>query len=72
MMDEVEFINLSSAIRMGMECNLFTPLTIPDLNRLTLLVMPAHLQMFHKRNMNSSELSILRAETVKKFFTTSA
>jgi protein arginine kinase len=72
MMDEVEFINLSSAIRMGMECNLFNPLTIPDLNRLTLLVMPAHLQMFHKRNMNSSELSIIRAETVKKFFATSA
>jgi protein arginine kinase len=69
LLDVDEFLNLSSAIRLGIDCNLFNPTTIAQLNRLTLMIMPAHLQTFHKRTMDENELKSLRAETVKSFFT---
>jgi protein arginine kinase len=68
LLDVNEYLNLASAIRLGIECNLFNPVTIPQLNRLTLLIMPAHLQTYHKRSMDKNELKSLRAETVKNFF----
>lgn len=67
-LDVHEFLNLSSALRLGVECTLFNPISIPDLNRLTLLIMPAHLQTFHKRPMDDGELGARRADTVKQFF----
>ncbi|MGB7566832.1 MAG: hypothetical protein WBM07_03160 [Chitinivibrionales bacterium] len=68
MLDVDEFSNLSSALRLGIECNLFNPTTVPLLNRLTLLIMPAHLQTYHKKSMTDDELRVARAEMVKTFF----
>lgn len=70
MLDVDEFLNLSSALRLGIECNLFNPTTVPLLNRLTLHILPAHLQTYHKKSMNEDELRLARAETVKEFFRT--
>jgi protein-arginine kinase len=36
-----------------------------DLNRLTLLVMPAHIQTLYDRAMEEDELSVMRAEIVR-------
>ena len=68
MLDMDEFFNLSSAIRLGIECNLFNPATIPQINHLSLMVMPGHLQTFHKRTMTDDELKTARAHMVKEFF----
>ena len=70
MLDVDEFLNLSSALRLGIECNLFNPTTLPLLNQLTLRIMPAHLQTYLKKTMSDDELRIARAETVKTFFKT--
>jgi protein arginine kinase len=70
MLDVDEYLNLSSAIRLGIECNLFHETTVPQLNRLTLRILPAHLQTYFKKSMSDDELRIVRAETVKAFFKT--
>jgi protein arginine kinase len=70
MLDVDEFLNLSSALRLGIECNLFHETTVPQLNRLTLRIMPAHLQTYFKKTMNDDDLKVARAETVKTFFKT--
>ena len=68
MLEVDEFLNLSSAIRMGIDCNLFNPTTIANLNRLTLLIMPGHLQTMRKQTMTDDELKTARALAVKEFF----
>jgi len=65
MLDIDEFLNLSSALRLGIECTLFNSLTISQLNRLTLLVMPAHLQKLNKHEMTDNELRSARAKLVR-------
>jgi protein arginine kinase len=62
-----EFLNLSSALRTGIECNLFDKCTIDDLNRLTLFVLPAHLQTCCGTTMSDSECKAARADLVKGF-----
>jgi protein arginine kinase len=68
MLDVDEFLNLSSAIRLGVECNLFNPITLPLLNQLTLCILPAHLQTYHKKTMSDDELKVARANMVRMFF----
>ena len=68
MLDVDEFLNLSSALRLGIECNLFNPTTPAQLNALTLNVLPAHLQTYHKKTMDDDELRTARANMVRKFF----
>ena len=72
LLDVDEFLNLSSAIRLGIECNLFNPLTVPQLNGLTLAIMPAHLQTRFKRQMTGEELRPARAEVVRTAFSGNA
>lgn len=66
-----EFLDLSSDLRFGIECNLFDKCTILDLNRLTLFVLPAHLQTFLKRDLGDNEIPESRARLVRSFFTRS-
>ena len=68
MLDVDEFLNLSSALRLGIECNLFNPTTPALLNALTLSVLPAHLQTYHKKPLDDDELRTARANMVRKFF----
>ncbi len=60
-----EFLNLASALRVGVECELIKGLTMVDLNRLTLLIMPAHIQTLYDRAMDEDELGVMRAEIVR-------
>ena len=60
-----EFLNLCSALRLGVETELLRGLSALDLNRLTLMVMPAHLQTLYDRSMNDDEAAVMRAETVR-------
>ncbi len=60
-----EFLNLSSALRVGIDCELLKGLTTLDVNRLTMMVMPAHMQTLYDRTMDEAELGVLRAETVR-------
>jgi protein arginine kinase len=62
-----EFLNLSSALRIGIEMKLVKGLGTQDLNRLTLLIMPAHIQTLYDRAMENDELCTLRAEVVRGF-----
>jgi protein arginine kinase len=68
LLDVDEFLNLSSALRLGIECNLFNTMTIQQLNRLSLSILPAHLETLHKKNMNINELRGARAELVRGYF----
>lgn len=65
----MEVLNLTSALRMGISCNLFNLLTIEDLNRITLMSMPAHLQMLRGVQSDDSAISVLRAVLVKELLT---
>ncbi len=60
-----EFLNLSSALRVGVDCELLKGLSTLDINRLTLLVMPAHIQTLYDKTMDESELGVMRAEIVR-------
>jgi protein arginine kinase len=65
-----EFLNLASALRVGIDCQLFSDLTIEQLNRLTLAIMPAHLQKLYGKALSDDELHSLRAETIRQFLST--
>ena len=64
-----EFLNLASALRIGIECNLFDKCTRDELNRLTLFVLPAHVETYYNREMTNDECREARAELVRTFFT---
>jgi protein arginine kinase len=65
----MECLNLTSALRMGITCGLFTQLTIEELNRITLLSMPAHLQILRGVLSDESAISVLRADLVRELLT---
>jgi protein-arginine kinase len=66
------FFEHSSALRLGIECNLFDKCTLGDLNRLSLFVQPAHLETCFGRTLAPGEAEEARASLVKTFFTRNA
>ncbi len=66
MLSMPEFLNLASALRMGIDCSLFTELTLERLNRITLMTMPAHLQRYRRKTMSDERLQCERAEIVRE------
>ncbi len=65
-----EFLNLSSALRFGIECNLFPDMEIELLNRMTLLSLPAHMELYFNKRMDRDAQDIFRADLVKEFLPT--
>jgi protein arginine kinase len=63
-----EFLNLASAVRLGIACGIFDLISADSLNRLTMLVLPAHLQAYGKRIMNEEEQALSRAALVRAVF----
>jgi protein arginine kinase len=61
-----EFLNIASALRLGCDCELFTDVTIENLNRATLGIMPAHLQRHAEKSLDESELGVVRAERARE------
>lgn len=64
-----EYLNLTSALRLGLECGVFSEITLEQLNRTTITVMPAHLQQFCNRELVPDELDTVRADVVRQLFT---
>ncbi len=63
----MEFLNLSSALRLGLDCGVFSGLTPERLNQLTLMVMPAHLQRHLGKTFTEEKLQAVRADFVREF-----
>ena len=64
-----EFLNVSSAIRLGIECGIFSALSITDLNRLTLALQPAHVQLVCGKTMKAEALRSARARMCQEYCT---
>ncbi len=67
MLSMTEFLNLSSALRFGIDSGIFKELTAEQLNRLTLEVMPAHLQIRRNTKLTDEKRHVERAERVREF-----
>jgi protein arginine kinase len=61
-----EFMNLSSAVRLGRSMELISYPDFKTLNQLTVMVQPSHLQKLAGRYLESSERDIFRANIVRK------
>lgn len=61
-----EFLNLSSAVRMGLSLGLIQSPGLGVLNELLVLTQPAHLQLYCDQAMEARERDIKRAEIVRE------
>ncbi|HON09622.1 MAG TPA: protein arginine kinase [Chitinispirillaceae bacterium] len=64
-----ECLNLTSSLRLGVICGIFNNITIEELNRITMLSMPAHIQMFFNKAMDDREMTKIRADMVRELLT---
>lgn len=62
-----EFLNCASAIRFGINAGLFKEIDITQLNRLTLAIMPAHMQVHLKKMVAEARLDFERTNFIKSF-----
>lgn len=62
-----ELLNLSSALRVGIESGIFNGMSIQSLNEMILLTMPAHLQLLDGKKQDKDTLNRRRAEMVHAF-----
>ncbi|MCH7761771.1 ATP--guanido phosphotransferase, partial [candidate division TA06 bacterium] len=61
-----EFINLSSAVRLGVGLGTIRTVSLQELNQLLLHTQPAHLQKIFGEEMEPEERDIRRAEHVRE------
>lgn len=64
-----ECLNLTSALRTGIISGLFDLITIEELNRIAMLAMPAHLQVYFGSKMDETEMAVARANLVRELLT---
>jgi protein arginine kinase len=64
-----ELLNLTSSVRLGIECGLYSGYTTAGINRIVLICMPAHLQVYIS-NMRDApdDLEVARADAARTFF----
>jgi protein-arginine kinase len=58
-------MNLSSALRLGIECEILPVKAPGDLNKALIQVLPAHLQHRAKKRLGETDLAVMRAEVVR-------
>ncbi|MDR2577732.1 MAG: hypothetical protein LBC70_02835 [Chitinispirillales bacterium] len=64
-----ELLNLTSAIRLGIECGAHKSHTAEDINKIVLICMPAHLQMYIDSKKESyAEMDAARADVARELF----
>jgi protein arginine kinase len=64
-----ELLNLTSALRLGIDCGLYEERTVEDINELIVICMPAHLQIYVSgRNSAAAEPDTVRADIVREVF----
>ncbi len=61
-----EFMNLSSAVRLGIGLGVMQDIDVRTLNEMMVETQPSHLQYFAKQRLDSQDRDILRAETVRR------
>ena len=61
-----EFMNLASALRLGVGMNMIDGISIRTLNELMVETQPSHLQFMAKRPLEAAERDVLRAEWVRR------
>ncbi|MBD3321911.1 MAG: hypothetical protein GF350_12515 [Chitinivibrionales bacterium] len=67
MMTIDEFYNLASLVRLGIYMDLFKIVSVDELNRLMLIVLPAHIQMAAGKALSPETLAEQRAILVKTY-----
>ncbi|GBU20776.1 hypothetical protein R80B4_00661 [Fibrobacteres bacterium R8-0-B4] len=69
MLGFAELLNLTSALRLGIGCGLCDGYSVDDLNKIVMLGMPAHLQVYI-RGLDGApdDLDVVRADLVRSFF----
>lgn len=65
--NEKEAINALSAIRMGIDLNMFKSLDMEKINTLFVMVQDAHLQKCLRKEFKAPEIDVKRAELIRKF-----
>jgi len=65
-LNSVEFINLLSALILGVDLGLLKGIDRKVLNELMVITQPAHIQKIHGRRLSPKQRDILRAELVRK------
>jgi hypothetical protein len=64
-----EFLNLMSALRLGADCGIYKEHAVGDLNKMIMVCMPAHLQVYiSDKYENPPELDAARADVVRGMF----
>ena len=66
LMNSNEFMSISSAVRLGVALDIIRDIKLQTLNELMTMLQPAHLQILHGKEMNSTERDILRAELIRE------
>jgi len=61
-----DFLNLASAVRLGVGLGLIKDISILDLNKWTILSQPGHIRFASGGDINSREENILRAKLIRK------
>jgi protein arginine kinase len=69
MLSVTELLSLTSAIRLGIDCEIYNELTIDDINKLIMISMPAHLQVYMTDKGGYEELDEARADVARQAFT---
>jgi protein arginine kinase len=65
--NQKEAINALSAVRMGIDLNMFNSLDIEKVNTLFVMVQDAHLQKCLRKELKAPEIDTKRAELIRKF-----
>lgn len=60
-----ELMNLTSALRLGIDTSIVNNIPIADLNSLIIKAMPAHLEMKAGKPLNDEEMAIMRADLIR-------
>jgi len=61
-----ETLNSLSALRMGVDMGMFSSIDIHTVNELFVIIQPAHLQKYAKKELHSEERDVFRASLVRE------
>jgi len=64
-----ELLNLTSALRIGVECGIYEGISAEDLNKMIMVCMPAHLHIHRSLEEMEMDLDISRADLVRDLLT---
>jgi protein arginine kinase len=69
MLSITELLNLTSALRLGVECGIYNEMSAVELNKMIMVCMPAHLHIHRSLEEIETDLDISRAGLVRNLLT---